>query len=57
MQNKEMKKIYDQYFKCGSCDSVYHVVMLNLPLHDCKDCGNQNDVPKEAQDKSKKARK
>lgn len=56
-KNTDMKKVYDEYYKCGHCDSVYHISMLDKPELLCKDCNNVNPVPKEAQDKCKKQRK
>lgn len=57
--NNEMKKLYDQYFRCGTkhCDSVYHVSMLDKPELLCKDCNNASKVPREAQEKSRPKRK
>ena len=59
MENVEMKKVYDQYYKCGSknCESVYHVSMLDKSELLCKDCNNVSKVSKEAQDKSKPKKK
>ena len=54
---KPMKRVYDEYYKCGSCDSVYHVSMLDK--HDllCKDCNKTSLVPQEARNKAKSKRK
>lgn len=54
-----MKKKYDQYYKCGNanCDSHYHVSMLDKQSLLCKDCNNESEVPKEANDKNKQKRK
>lgn len=55
MDNSEMKKVYDQYYKCGakSCDSHYHTSMLDKPELLCKDCNNVSKVPREAQIKAR----
>jgi DNA-directed RNA polymerase subunit RPC12/RpoP len=56
-ESKPMKRIYDEYYKCGTCDSTYHVSMLDK--HDllCKDCNQTSLVPHEARVKSKNKRK
>lgn len=56
-ESKPMKKVYDEYYKCGTCDSVYHVSMLDKQELLCKDCSNTSLVPEEARSKSKGKRK
>lgn len=59
MENVQMKQVYNQYYKCGgkSCDSHYHVSMLDKPELLCKDCNSVNKVPRDAQEKSRPKRK
>jgi hypothetical protein len=54
---KPMKKIYEEYYQCGTCDSTYHISMLDKQELLCKDCNQTSAVPQEARAKSKKGRK
>jgi acetyl-CoA carboxylase beta subunit len=54
---KPMLRIYNEYYKCSSCDSTYHVSMLDKHEMLCKDCNQTSEVPHEARLKAKKERK
>ena len=55
MENITMRKLYEQYYRCGNakCDSVYHISMLDKPELLCKDCNNVSKVPKELKPKER----
>lgn len=54
---KPMSRVYDEYYRCGTCESTYHVSMLDKPELLCKDCNQTSSVPSEAKAKARKARK
>lgn len=54
---KPMKKVFEEYYKCSSCDSTYHITMLDKPEILCKDCNKSSLVPSEAKEKSKKLKR
>lgn len=56
-ESNDMKKIYEKYYKCATCDSTYHVSMLFNRQHECKDCGNISEIPQDAQEKARLSRK
>lgn len=56
MENKQMLPVYKEYYKCGSCDSHYHISMLDKVEILCKDCNQVSKVPKDANDKCRIAR-
>jgi DNA-directed RNA polymerase subunit RPC12/RpoP len=54
---QEMPQVYESYYKCSKCPSIYHVSNFthSKELH-CRDCDTKSKVPKEAIEKSKKYR-
>lgn len=50
---KLMPKVYDEYYKCGTCESVYHISNFRGGDFECRDCGNNSQVSAEAIKKAK----
>lgn len=55
--SKPMSRVYDEYYRCGTCESTYHVSMLDKSELLCKDCNQTSIVPQDARQKSRQARK
>jgi DNA-directed RNA polymerase subunit RPC12/RpoP len=47
-ENKNIVKVYDEYYKCGTCESTYHISNFRGRDFECRDCGHNSIVTDDA---------